>query len=99
MKAGQPSWEKTLELKAQFDALRKRRSMIFQIGSKEEAARAFGKPLDFYYHFSYEEWSKVSRRLVRKRLRVMAECVKLGIPGNMPFNDFPHYRKKMGLNT
>ncbi len=92
------NWEQLLELKNEMDKANKARSMIFQVSSKEEAAQAFGKPLDFYYHMPYDQWSEVSRKFVRKQNRVMAECRKLGIPGNMPYSDFPHYRKRMGLD-
>ncbi len=74
-------------------------SAVYQIQSKEEAALAFNKPLNYYYHFSYEKWSRVSKRLVIKREKVMAECNQMGIPGNMPYSEFPHYRQRMGLDN
>jgi hypothetical protein len=92
------NWELTLKLKGELERAIKARSMIYQVHAKEEAARAFDKPLDAYYHLPYTEWAKISRKFVRKQNRVMAECRRLGIPGDMPYSDFPHYRKKMGLN-
>ena len=73
-------------------------SMIYQLDAKQEAALAFGKPIDYYYHFSYDEWMKVSGELVKKRNKVMGECIEMGIPGDMPFSEFPYYREQMGLD-
>lgn len=89
------TWTQTLELKHRLETAL--RAMVYQVDSKEEAAAAFGKPLEYYYNLPYEQWSLVSKRLVKKRERVMKECRALGIPGNMSYSDFPHYRRRMGL--
>jgi len=88
----------TLEEVNRIRAKIKARCMIYQVESKEDAARAFGRPLNHFYHWPYRHWSKVSRMLVHKRDRVMGECIALGIPMDMPFDQFPHYRKQMGLD-
>ncbi len=91
------NWEETLQLKGKLEKAIKERCMIFQVSAKEEAAQAFNKPIDFYYHLPYSEWCEVSKQLVLKRDKVCVECVKRGIPGNMPFSEFPYYREQMGL--
>lgn len=91
------TWEQTLTELHRLQTAVKARSMIYQVDSKEEAAQAFNRPLDYFYHWSYRNWSRVSKMLVCKRELVMNECVALGIPGNMPFSQFPHYQQRMGL--
>jgi hypothetical protein len=44
----------------------KARGMIYQAGAKEEAAKAFNRPSDYFYNFPYAKWSRVSRWLFRK---------------------------------
>lgn len=90
-------WEQTLELKAAHDKARKERSMIFQVNAKEEAAQAFKRPLNYFYYLPYVKWARISRAFTRKQNQVMTECRKLGIPGNMPWSQHPHYRERMGL--
>lgn len=91
-------FEQLLIEKHRLEQALKRRAMIYQAEAKENAARAFGKPLDYYYNYSYAEWSKVSEEYVKKEQKVIEECIKMGIPGNMPFSEFPYFREQMGLN-
>ena len=91
-------WIETLE---QVNALRtelKARSAIYQIDAKESAARAFNRPLNHFYHWPYRHWVKVDRMYTAKMQRVMNECRHQGIPGNMPWGQFPYFRQQMGLD-
>lgn len=92
------NWEETLQLKHALEQKAKVNAMVFQYEPKREAAAAFGKPLDYYFKFSYEEWSEISKELVKKRDKVEKECIKLGIGEKTRWCDFPHYRKEMGLD-
>jgi hypothetical protein len=89
-------WEELLERKHELEQILKARSMIYQVDAKEEAARAFNHPLDYYYHFEFNRWMQVQRRFKRKQSLVILECLRLGIPSDMPYIEFPHYRKRMG---
>lgn len=91
------TWEQILEVKHELEALKKHRAMIYQVEAKEAAAKAFGKPIDYYYHYSFDKWSVISRKYQAKMEKVMAECHRLGIPSDMPYSQFPHFKKQMGL--
>ena len=92
------TWENTLRLKRELEKIQKARAMIFQVDAKEEAARAFRKPFNAFYHMPYARWAKVSRLLVRKRDRVIKKCLELGMPSSMTPSEFPYYREQMGLD-
>lgn len=49
----------------------KRLSMIYQVQAKQEAALAFRKPIDHYYHFSYKAWCRVSKRFFELQNKVL----------------------------
>ena len=57
------NWRETLELKHEYEKLIKERSYVFQIDSKERAARLFEQPLDTYYHLPYVLWVHVGARM------------------------------------
>ena len=67
------TWTETLNELHRLQQTVKARSMIYQIESKEEAAQAFNRPLNYFYHWSYRNWSRVSKMLVCKRELVMNE--------------------------
>lgn len=88
------TWKETLTLKASLEAEIKARCMIFQVEAKEEASRVFGKPLNYYYHYSWQEWEKVSARMVKKMERAMTACVKAGLTKtNKPWSQIPLFNK------
>ena len=40
----------------------RRRAMVYQAERKEEAAKRDGKPADYYYYLSYQEWVAIRDR-------------------------------------
>ena len=78
---------------------RKARSMVFQVDSKEYAAKAFRRPLTHFYHWPFRHWVKVDAMLRRMESQVMDECLALGIDHRKPWNSFPHFRRRMGLDN
>ncbi len=75
---------------------RKIRSSIYDLVAKEDAARAFKRPLDHFYNWPFRHWIKVSKMLCARRKQVEQECLAMGMPHNTSWINFPYYRKQMG---
>lgn len=75
---------------------RKKKSFVYDVEAKENAARAFKRPLDHFYNWPYRHWIKVSKMLHTKRVCVERQCLAMGMPVNMAWINFPYYREQMG---
>ena len=76
----------------------KARSAVYQPSLKEEAAQAFGKPLDAFYDLPYDEWAVTRQMFNEAQEEAFSLCRGAGIPDDLPYSEFPLYRQLMGLD-